>query len=66
MQQQSIKLGENPEWRIENTKNDKVHTVDLVPQAIDILEKLRKAYDSEQAFPRKTSKSGHIEDPKKA
>lgn len=57
------------EWRIPKTKNGEPLTVHLSPQAIEILEQ-RKAnagkYDnSEWVFPAE-SKSGHLEDPKKA
>jgi integrase len=61
-----IILGENPEWRITITKNGEVHIVALVPQAVTILKELKNAYNSEWVFPSKTSKSGHIEEPKQA
>jgi len=66
MRWEDITFGETPEWRIPSTKNGEMHIVALVPQVIEILSELKKAYSSEFVFPSKTSKSGHLEEPKKA
>ncbi len=61
-----IAFGENPEWRISSTKNGEVHIVALVPQVVEILSELKSIRINEWVFPSKTSKSGHLEEPKKA
>ncbi|MDF3047883.1 MAG: putative integrase [Candidatus Midichloriaceae bacterium] len=66
MRWSDISFGANPEWRIETTKNGEIHIVSLVPQAVDILKELRLYQNSEWVFPSDNSKSGHIEEPKKA
>jgi integrase len=52
-------------WVIKETKNGEAMTVPLIPQAIGILEKRHKDRLSDWVFPSATSKSGHIEEPKK-
>ena len=54
------------EWRIEETKNGESQTIPLAPQAISILKELLKNKNSDWVFPSALSKSGHIEEPKKA
>ena len=62
------------EWRIPKTKNGDSQTIPLSDLAIEILTKRQKAnkklklhsFQDAWTFPSPTSKSGHIEDPKKA
>lgn len=56
---------ERETWRIEETKNGEAVTVNLVPEAIDLLKRREKAKRSEWVFPSE-SKSGHMQDPKAA
>ncbi len=65
MRWQDINFGDC-EWIIKDTKNGEPHTVSLVPQAIDTLKELEKYSGCEWVFPSHTSKSGHLEEPKKA
>lgn len=57
---------ERKQWRIPETKNGKSPTVPLLPLAIDILSKRKEQARSKWVFLSPTSRSGHIEDPKKA
>ena len=66
MRWDQIILGEEPEWRIPITKNGEPQIVSLVPQAVEILKQLQENFNGEWVFPSKTSKSGHIEEPKSA
>lgn len=66
MRWDQVNLNENPEWRIPDTKNGESLTVSLVPQAVELLNELKNSHNSEWVFPSSTSKSGHIEEPKKA
>lgn len=50
-------------WRIEKNKNGEEISVHLSPQALEILQS--RDQSSEWVFPSKTSRSGHIEEPKK-
>lgn len=54
------------EWRIPETKNGEALTVHLPPAAVEILQERQKRSCSVWVFPSKTSKSGHIEEPKTA
>ena len=54
------------EWLIKETKNGESQTIPLSFQAIDILKERSKIRNSDWVFPSSTSKSGHIEEPKKA
>lgn len=54
------------EWKIKETKNGDSQTVPLPSQAIDILKQRHKNRNSDWVFPSPTSKSGHIEEPKRA
>ncbi len=62
------------EWRIPKTKNGEALTLPLIKEAIDILKKRKKEAEKlelqtlqkEWVFPSQTSKSGHLEEPKKA
>lgn len=51
-------------WRIPDTKSGEPVVVPLISYAIRLLESIPK--ESEWVFPNSRSKSGHIEDPKKA
>lgn len=53
-------------WHIPETKNGESLDVPLVDEAINRLLELRKNSDSEWVFPSPTSKTGHLQDPKKA
>jgi integrase len=66
MRWDNIHFGENPEWKIPITKNGETHIVALAPQTVDILKELKATSNSDWVFPSLTSKSGHIEEPKKA
>ncbi len=52
-------------WHIKETKNGTSQVVALTTMAIEVLEKRRKLTNSEWVFPSETSKSGHLEEPKK-
>ncbi len=52
-------------WRIPETKNGESLNVPLVKQAIDILKTIEKTNKSKWIFPSQSSKSGHLEEPKK-
>lgn len=54
------------EWRIPETKNGEPVIVPLVSQAIGILERRRRATNSEWVLHSAESKSGHLADPKRA
>jgi integrase len=54
------------EWRIKETKNGEAQTIPLASQAIDILKQRHENRNSDWVFPSSTSKSGHIEEPKRA
>ena len=54
------------EWVIKETKNGEAQTITLSSQAIDILKERNKTRSSDWVFPSSSSKSGHIEEPKKA
>ena len=54
------------EWLIKETKNGESQTIPLSSQAIDILKERSKIRNSDWVFPSLSSKSGHIEEPKKA
>jgi len=56
---------ENKTWRIEETKNGESQTIHLSDQAIEILKRRLEVRYSNWVFPSSTSKSGHIEEPKK-
>ncbi len=53
------------EWLVEETKNGEPQTIPLIPQAIIILKERYDNKISDWVFPSATSKSGHIEEPKK-
>lgn len=52
-------------WRVEETKNGEPQTIHLSDQSLEILEKRQQLRYSDWVFPSDTSKSGHIEEPKK-
>lgn len=54
------------EWKIKETKNGEAHTIPLALQAIDILKTRYSFRRNNWVFPSPTSKSGHIEEPKRA
>ena len=54
------------EWVIKETKNGEAQTITLSSQAIAILQERCKTRNSDWVFPSPSSKSGHIEEPKKA
>jgi integrase len=54
------------EWRIHETKNGESQTIPLIPQAITILKERFNNKINDWVFPSALSKSGHIEEPKKA
>ena len=56
------------EWRVpgELMKNGQQQTITLTPEAVAILHTRKKASKSRFVFPSPKSKSGHIEDPRKA
>ncbi|MHA1538913.1 MAG: tyrosine-type recombinase/integrase [Alphaproteobacteria bacterium] len=56
----------NKIWRIPETKNDTPHIVTLTAQSIEILKRLKAETTGQWTFPSLTSKSGHLEDPKRA
>ncbi len=53
------------EWLIKETKNGEPQTIPLIPQAITILKERHNNKISDWVFPSLSSKSGHIEEPKK-
>lgn len=53
-------------WYIKETKNGEAHTVTLSKEAIGILKERFKKRINDWVFPSKTSRSGHIEEPKSA
>ncbi len=53
-------------WTIKETKNGDSQTIPLIPQALVILDKRYKYKINDWVFPSSNSKSGHIEEPKKA
>ncbi|MCX7123948.1 MAG: tyrosine-type recombinase/integrase [Gammaproteobacteria bacterium] len=57
---------DNRTWRIPKTKNGDAHTVPLVEEAIAILKARQAKSDSEFVFPSKTSKLGHLVEPKRS
>lgn len=57
---------ERAEWRIPETKNGEPVILPLVIQAIEILERRRRATNSEWVLHSENSKSGHLADPKRA
>ena len=63
MRWENINFGQNT-WYIPETKNGDPLTVPLVSQVVDILQEMPRV--SVWVFPSATSKSGHIEEPKKA
>lgn len=56
---------ERNEWRIEETKNGEPVTLPLLPAAVNVLERRRKAVKSRWVFPSDRT-NGHYTDPKKA
>ena len=54
------------EWLIKETKNGESQIIPLSSQAIDILKERYIYKNSDWVFPSLSSKSGHIEEPKKA
>lgn len=54
------------EWKINETKNGESLLLPLIPQVFIILKERYKNRNSDWVFPSPTSKSGHIEEPKKA
>lgn len=54
------------EWNIKETKNGESQLVPLAPQALSFLKERYKNKNCNWVFPSSTSKSGHIEEPKKA
>lgn len=52
-------------WQIHETKNGESQTIPIIPQALVILEKRYRNRINDWVFPSATSKSGHIEEPKK-
>ncbi len=63
MRWENINFGQNT-WYIPETKNGDPLTIPLVSQVVDILQEMPRV--SVWVFPSATSKSGHIEEPKKA
>lgn len=57
---------ERAEWLIRETKNGDSHTIVLISQAIAILDKRYNSRINDWVFPSSNSKSGHVEEPKKA
>ena len=57
---------ERLEWRIPETKNGEPVTLPLVAQAIEILQRRRRATNLEWVLPSDASRSGHLADPKRA
>lgn len=55
---------ERAEWRLLVTKNGTPQIITLAPEAVEILG-ARQGIDSKWVFPSLTSKSGHLEEPKK-
>lgn len=55
----------NNTWYIQETKNGDPLIVPLVSQAVEILKNMQLQSSSLWVFPSKTSKSGHLEEPKK-
>ncbi|MDR4517186.1 MAG: site-specific integrase [Nitrosomonas sp.] len=55
---------ERQEWRIQETKNGTPHTITLSPEAIAVLQSRKPVNDDVFVFP-SSSKSGHLEEPKK-
>ena len=53
-------------WTIKETKNGDSQTIPLIHQALVILDKRYKYKINDWVFPSSNSKSGHIEEPKKA
>jgi integrase len=53
------------EWLVQETKNGEPHTIPLIPQAITILKERYIDKSNDWVFPSLTSRSGHIEEPKK-
>lgn len=53
-------------WYIPDTKNGKAYRMPLSDQAMEILEARKADSCSEWVFPSETSKSGHLQEPKKA
>lgn len=53
------------EWLVPETKNGEPHTIPLIPQAITILQERYANKNCDWVFPSLSSKSGHIEEPKK-
>lgn len=51
-------------WHIPETKNGSSLNVPLIPQAVDVLRKLKKEANSEWVFP-SSGKTGHFVEPKK-
>lgn len=54
------------EWKIKETKNGDSQTIPLASQAITILKQRHENKTNDWVFPSLTSKSGHIEEPKRA
>ncbi len=54
------------EWSIQETKNGESHIIPLIPQAISILKERLINKINQWVFASPVSKSGHIEEPKKA
>lgn len=57
---------ERAEWNIKETKNGESQTIPLIPQILEILKSRLKDRINDWVFPSITSRSGHIEEPKKA
>lgn len=56
---------ERKQWRIPETKNGEALTVPLPPLGVDILTMRKEKVRSKWVFPSATSRSGHLEEPKK-
>ncbi len=54
------------EWSIQETKNGESHTIPLIPQAVSILKERLERKTNQWVFSSPASKSGHIEEPKRA
>lgn len=54
------------EWSIQETKNGESQTIPLIPQAVSILKERLANKNNQWVFASPVSKSGHIEEPKKA
>ena len=53
------------QWRIPETKNGEALTIPLHDDAVELLKARKEQVKSDWVFPSETSKSGHLEEPKK-